>query len=291
MRGNAAGLHTLVGAYVMDAVPEADRVAFEQHLTGCEPCRDEVRGLREATARLAAAAAIEPRPELRDLTLLAASRLRQLPPLVAPEEPAGLAGRMARWRRTGGARAQSAGVRYARAQGGGAQGGGARHGRAQRAASWLRVPLLAAVALAVLFAGAAVGLGLHMSSMQHQMSATERRDHAIAQVLGANDAVTLTAHVSTGGTATVVMSHQARALVFTANKLPALPTSKAYELWLMGPAGATPAGMLPAARGGMSGPMVVRGLAPGDRLGLTIEPAAGARYPSGIPIALVGLRS
>jgi hypothetical protein len=130
-----------------------------------------------------------------------------------------------------------------------------------------------------------------MSSMQHQMSATERRDHAIAAVLGANDAVTLTAHVSTGGTATVVMSHRARALVFTANKLPALPASKAYELWLMGPAGATPAGMLPAARGGMSGPMVVRGLAPGDRLGLTIEPATGARSPSGIPIVLVGLRS
>jgi len=266
MRGNAAGLHTLVGAYVMDAVPETDRVAFEQHLTGCEPCRDEVRGLREATARLAAAAAIEPRPELRDLTLLAASRLRQLPPLVAAEEPAGLAGRMARWRRTGG-------------------------GGAQRAAGWLRVPLLAAVALVVLFAGAAVGLGLHMSSMQHQMSATARRDHAIAEVLGANDAITLTAHVSTGGTATVVMSHRARALVFTANRLPALPASKAYELWLMGPAGPTAAGMLPAVRGGMSGPMVVRGLAPGDRLALTIEPVTGARYPSGIPIVLVGLRS
>jgi anti-sigma-K factor RskA len=267
MRGNAAGLHTLVGAYVMDAVPEADRAAFEQHLTGCEPCRDEVRGLREATARLAAAAAIEPRPELRDLTLQAASRVRQLPPLVAREEPAGLAGRMARWRRL------------------------PRSGGGRRAAGWLRVPLLAAVALVVLFAGAAVGLGLHMSSMQHQMSATARRDHAIAEVLGANDAITLTAHVSTGGTATVVMSHRARALVFTANRLPALPASKAYELWLMGPAGPTAAGMLPAVRGGMSGPMVVRGLAPGDRLALTIEPVTGARYPSGIPIVLVGLRS
>jgi hypothetical protein len=41
----------------------------------------------------------------------------------------------------------------------------------------------------------------------------------------------------------------------------------------------------------MSGPMVVRGLAPGDRLALTIEPVTGARYPSGIPIVLVGLRS
>jgi hypothetical protein len=49
--------------------------------------------------------------------------------------------------------------------------------------------------------------------------------------------------------------------------------------------------MLPAARGGMSGPMVVSGLAPGDRLGLTVESATGARHPSSIPIMLVGLRT
>jgi hypothetical protein len=264
MRKGGAGLHTLVGAYVMDAVPEADRVAFERHLGGCEQCREEVRGLREATARLATAAAIEPRPGLREDTLLAASRLRQLPPVVPTEPGAGRAGPLKRWRARS-LRASS--VRQ----------------------SWLTTATAAAVAFAILFGGAAIGLGLHLTSMQHRLTAAERRDRAIAAVLGAPDARTMTAQAKTGGTATVVMSPQARALVFTADRLPGLPASKAYELWVMGPAGATAAGMLPPAHGGMSGPMVVSHLAPGDQLGLTVEPAAGSRQPTSIPLVLVGL--
>ena len=53
-------LHTLAGAYAMDAVPPSERAAFERHLASCEPCRQEVRGLREATAALAAATAVQP---------------------------------------------------------------------------------------------------------------------------------------------------------------------------------------------------------------------------------------
>jgi anti-sigma factor RsiW len=273
MSRRAAALHSLVGAYVTDAVPDADRAAFERHLARCEPCRDEVRGLRETTALLAAASAVEPRPELREQTLRAADRLRQAPPLVGAEQanvprPAGtrLAGRLGRWR------IQRLGA------------GGWHTGR-------LRIAAVAAVAVAIVFAGAAVGLGLHASSMQHKLSAAEQRDHAIASVLGAPDAVTLTAKVSTGGSATVVMSHRARMLVFIGRQLSVLPASKAYELWVMGPAGDKAVGMLPAPRGGMSGPVVVSGLASGDQmLGLTVEPASGSGQPTTNPIVLVGLR-
>ena len=73
--------HTLVGAYVMDAVTADDRARFEHHLAGCESCRAEVRGLREVTARLAAAAEVRPRAELREQTMQAASLIRQLPPV------------------------------------------------------------------------------------------------------------------------------------------------------------------------------------------------------------------
>jgi hypothetical protein len=253
-------LHTLVGAYVMDAVPEADRVAFERHLTGCEQCRDEVRGLHEATARLAAAAAVEPRPALRDQTLQAAARLRQVPPLVA-----GHPGAREPWR---------ARVRAWQAL--------SRAGRHSRLT-------VAAVAIAIVFAGAAIGLGVHLSSMQHSLTVDERRDHAIAAVLGEADATTLTAKVTTGGTATLVMSHRAGALVFMGNRLSRLPSSETYELWIMRRGGDVPAGMLPLSSGGMSGPMVVRGLLPGDQIGLTVEPAAGSRQPTSAPIVLVAL--
>ena len=60
-RGAVTDPHTLVGAYVMDAVTADDRASFEHHLAGCESCQAEVRGLREATARLAAAAEVRPR--------------------------------------------------------------------------------------------------------------------------------------------------------------------------------------------------------------------------------------
>jgi anti-sigma-K factor RskA len=244
MRARRSALHTLVGAYVMDAVSGRDQADFERHLLTCEQCRDDVRGLREATAHLAAAAAVAPRPELREQTLQAAERIRQLPPVVA-------GGRVA-----------------------------------APARPWL--PRLAAAA-AVVLAVTAIVLGVHLSVMQGRLSRMEQRDNAIAAVLGARDARTLTAQVRTGGTATVVMSHRARALVFTASGLTRLPASKAYELWLMGPAGATQAGMLPSGHHGMSGPVVVNRLAPGDRLGLTIEPSAGTGRPTSAPVVMVAL--
>ena len=57
----------------------------------------------------------------------------------------------------------------------------------------------------------------------------------------------------------------------------------------MGPAGDRPAGMLPAPRQGMTGPVVASGLTAGDRLGLTVEPASGAPHPSTAVIAVIAL--
>lgn len=261
MRARGAGLHTLVGAYVMDAVPEADRASFERHLLTCEQCRADVRGLREAAARLAEAAAVAPRPELREQTMQAAARTRQQPPLVVSQKRRFLAGRQ--WRHA------------SRSAGGGAR-------------PWLaRVAVTAVVLLAI----TATVFGLHLSSMQGRLSAAEQRDTAIATVLGAHDATTLTAKVTSGGMATVVMSHRERALVFIASGLTRLPTAQAYELWLMSPSGDTPVGMLPPARRGMSGPMVVNRLGPGEKLAMTVEPATGARQPTSAPVVLVGLGS
>jgi hypothetical protein len=39
----------------------------------------------------------------------------------------------------------------------------------------------------------------------------------------------------------------------------------------------------------MTDPMVISRLRPGDALGLTVEPAAGARQPTSAPIVLVSL--
>jgi anti-sigma-K factor RskA len=89
----------------------------------------------------------------------------------------------------------------------------------------------------------------------------------------------------------VVMSHAERALVLTTARLPGLPGSERYEVWLMGPAGVRPAGMLPPPRQGMTPPLVVSGLVAGDRVGVTVEPSAGSFHPTGVPVLMVALPS
>jgi len=47
--------------------------------------------------------------------------------------------------------------------------------------------------------------------------------------------------------------------------------------------------MLPAAHQGMTAPVVVNGLAAGDKVGLTVEAAGGAKHPTSRPILLLAL--
>ncbi len=125
---------------------------------------------------------------------------------------------------------------------------------------------------------AAVVFGVSNGSMRDQISQDQASSQRIAAVLTARDATMMTGAVRGGGTVTIVMSHAMGALVFTVAGLHALPASRGYELWLIGPAGDRPVTMLPSAT--MSGPVVAAGLRPGDHLALTAEPAGGAARPT-----------
>jgi anti-sigma-K factor RskA len=86
-----------------------------------------------------------------------------------------------------------------------------------------------------------------------------------------------------------MMSPRKRMLVFAAAGLRALSGSQCYELWLMEPGADRPAGLLPMPSDGMSGPVIAAGLRPGDRLGLSVEPAAGTRRPTSPMILVLAL--
>jgi hypothetical protein len=235
-------LHSLAAAFAMDAVDDTERARFAAHLGDCEQCREDVREMRETTARLGAGVGVRPRPELRARALAAASRTSQLGPAVTRPRPT-------------------------------------------RAAPWLAKLAVAAAVVVVAGAGAA---GFAANNAMQQLHHSQGQEHMIVTVLSAPDAVMLTAKVSTGGTATVVMSHQEHALVFTAHGLRRLPPAMGYELWLMGPHGDKPAGMLKPQDSDMAGPAVVTGLRTGDVIGLTVEPLSGASRPTSAPVVLIG---
>lgn len=107
--------------------------------------------------------------------------------------------------------------------------------------------------------------------------------------LAAPDAETIVRPVNGGGSATIVRSRSAGRLVFTASGLPNLPASRAYELWLMGPDGPRPAGLLQRAADGTVPPLVALTLDGEEQLGLTVEPAGGSARPTTQPILLTRL--
>jgi anti-sigma-K factor RskA len=256
--------HTLAGAYVLDALDAAGRTRFERHLARCEACTAEIGGLRETAARLAAAAAAEPPAGLVERVLATAARTRQLPPRAREARPPVPAPRVAATILAGSP---------------------SRAGRTPRRA---RPPALAlaAAAAAAIVAGV---LGLTAQSDRYQLSQDQLRGHTIAAVLTAPDATRISTHVTGGGTATIMMSRRERALVFAAAGMHALPASRCYELWLMGPGGDRPAGMLPDSWHGMTGPVEASGLTASDRLGLTVEPLGGSPHPTSAMIMVVGL--
>lgn len=75
-------VHTLTGPYVLDALPQDERVQFEAHLAGCAYCTTEVAELREAAVKLATQVAAPPPPALKTNVMAAIEHVRQLPPLV-----------------------------------------------------------------------------------------------------------------------------------------------------------------------------------------------------------------
>lgn len=75
-------LNVLAGAYALDALDDDERAVFEEHLTTCERCADEVAGLRLAAAELSHTTETAPPAQLRGQVLSAISQVRPLPPVL-----------------------------------------------------------------------------------------------------------------------------------------------------------------------------------------------------------------
>lgn len=154
-----------------------------------------------------------------------------------------------------------------------------------RSITWTRriaIPA-AAACLAV-----AIVLGVLLGISRQQLGTATAQQREIAAVLAAPDARLFMEKTSLGGVATVVSAANLHKFIFTSTGLPALADAKVYELWIMGPGGrATRAGLLAAIAGGKTAPVLAEGLAAGDRVGVTVEPAGGTSKPTTTPIVVI----
>ncbi|GAA1371448.1 hypothetical protein GCM10009612_62570 [Streptomyces beijiangensis] len=80
----SADLHTLAGAFALDALDGDERAAFETHLRSCTGCESEVEEFRTTAGRLALAATITPPPALKQAVLRRIDTVRQEPPSTKP---------------------------------------------------------------------------------------------------------------------------------------------------------------------------------------------------------------
>jgi anti-sigma factor RsiW len=142
----------------------------------------------------------------------------------------------------------------------------------------LALPRRLAVLAAAASVAAAVALGITQLSAQHQLD--QARATAIARVVTAPDAHVETARTSAGGSVTVVTSAALREAVVSASGMASLPSSRVYQVWVLSPSGARSAGL-------MHGSSLLAAVRPGDRIGITVEPAGGTARPTTTPVAIL----
>jgi anti-sigma-K factor RskA len=199
-------LHALSGAYVVDALDNEEREAFEQHLPRCLDCQAEVASLREATALMADDAAVTPPDSLRSSVLAGISTIRPLPPEVGQqrtEEPAPPSNVVPMRRR--------------------------------------RFRVASLVAAAAVAASVAVGVTWHPWDDQNTSSVS-----AADQVLAAADAQKVSLDFKDGSSASVYRSKSKGKAVILTDGMAAPPAGKVYELWLQDSTGTmVPAGLMP----------------------------------------------
>ena len=246
-------LHALSGAYVVDALDDAERAAFEKHLAQCSDCQQEVASLREATALMADDAALTPPPALRDSVLAGIKNIRPIP----PEAPA--------------------------------ETGSSDEGDTADVAPVLpmrprrrRIAALVAVAAAILaIAGGVVFQPWQDDSSSNQLSPAD-------QVLAAADVKQVSIDFDDGSKATVFHSPSERRAVLVTRDMAAPPAGKTFELWLQDESGAMkPAGLMK--KPGDNKVLLKGDAAEATGVGITVEPEAGSKQPTTKPIALFEL--
>lgn len=255
-----ADIHALSGAYALDAVDDAERADFEEHLATCAECQEEVESFRTTALQLSVLADATPPERLRDQVLRNIATVRPLPPEV---------------RREAGARIEAA-----------SRGRTAdpsvepltRHDRLMAARHRRNRWLAAAAAVVALGGGGAL-------AVTQPWNASQVQNDVAARVQQAPDAQRFQQTLADGSTLTVVRSASVGQAVLVTDNLAAAPSGKTYQMWYQtGPKSFASAGLVPA---GANETVVLQGdAATALGAGVSVEPSGGSTAPTTTPIAL-----
>jgi anti-sigma-K factor RskA len=251
-------IHTLTGAYAVNALPPDEQQLFEEHLEECDACRQEVDELLVTAAHLGASLSEAPPPSLRDAVMAEIDQTRQDPPSPTPthEDTADSVVRLDERRRPE---------------------------EPRRWWTHLVAPAAAVVAIAVL------GLSMMVANLTDRIDQLEAASTQMVDVLAAEDAETLTVEGPDGSFARVVVASSRGEAVFLTDGMPAVADDENSELWLLDDEGQAPAGLFDVDDRGRATRVLTGDLAGAAAIAVTVEPAGGSPEPTTDPVMVLEL--
>ncbi|MPZ87723.1 MAG: hypothetical protein GEU81_06525 [Nitriliruptorales bacterium] len=237
-----ADVHSLAGAYAVDALPEDERRFFERHLAECAACQTEVDELRETAALLGGAAHEPPPPSLKTNLMAQVDVTRQLPPLPVP------------------AGSPTLGERFAPAL--------------AAAAAVLVVAVLVLGALTTHLNSRVQGLETQLAGLDTQAQ--------LLPVLAAEDTEVAALTLADGeGTARFLYSAALDQGILVADGLPPLGPDQIYEIWTFHDDVPVPAGLFDTDAGGRAMAAVDGTVTGAELVAVTVEARGGVPEPQG----------
>ncbi|MCG2803405.1 MAG: anti-sigma factor [Cellulomonas sp.] len=242
-------LHTLTGAYVLDALDPDERAAFTAHLAGCQECTAEVASLRATAVALALGDAVTPPPGLRAAVLADIARTAQLgPDPVATVTPVPSTA----------TRSRSAGSRSRR--------------------TW---PFAAAAVVLLVVVGGGIVI------RDRQADALADTQAAAMRIVSAPDAVSH--DLALGSTHVVMSPEMGAIALMGQDVPMPDADGMVYQVWMVHPDGSTAAGPTFMPHDGEVTTIVQGDLSDVMELTVTVEPRGGSTAPTGGMVAQVAL--
>ena len=249
-------IHTLTGAYALDALEEFERRQFQAHLALCPDCCREVGELRATATKLGVAVSRQPPRTLRRDVMAQVGVTRQDSPTAPPT-----------------------------AQTGSPPGTGRAGWTVRLTAAVAALASAAAVAMGVV----SVHIGQERDTARTQLAQMQAQYTPVAQLMAAPDVRGDSGPGIRGGSAFVLASQQLDTAVLLVSGLPTPPGGRTYQVWLIGHGHPRSVGLISSGASAPAAPLRFGDLADAVKVGLSIEPAGGSPQPTTTPVVLFDL--